>query len=187
LAEHHKSVKMNLCNSMIQYRYTFIPVCTIIFIVSFLFILSSCRTEGSNNLNQSQAASVKDSVSRLAANIAHNISHEGPNAWLHYFDKSPGFFMASGGKLVFPNYDSAAVFVQIFAKGVRNIQLTWSGLNVDPLTMDLAIIRASFHETITDTSGSQTPVDGYFTSLAVRRPEGWRLKNLHWSYPDQAH
>jgi len=187
LAQNHKTRYMQDNNYGLKYRYTFLTVCTSIFIVPFLFNLSSCGMEEQDSLNQTQVASVQGSVSILAANIAHDISQEGPNAWLRYFDKSPDFFMASGGKLVFPDYDSAAVFVHNFAKGVRSIQLTWNGLNVDPLTINFAIIRASFHETITDTSGGQTPVDGYFTSLAVRSPEGWRLRNLHWSYPDQRH
>jgi hypothetical protein len=128
-----------------------------------------------------QASCVQDSVRKMATAIVADVTRDGPKAWLHYFTQSPGFFMASGGKLVFPNYDSAAAFVNNFAAGVRSIQLIWSDLNVDPLTQNFAVIRASFHEVITNTSGSIMPVRGYFTGLAEHTSAGWLLRNLHWS------
>ena len=172
-------------NSRIQYRYTFIPVCTIILIVTFLFILSACRAGNSDSLDQAQAASVKDSVNRLAANVQHDVSQEGPKAWLRYFDKSPDFFMASGGKLVFPNYDSAVTFVKWFASTGRSIKLTWSDLKIDPLSSDLAVLRAYWFEVITDSSGNRTPSEGYFTGIVKYTPVGWKFRNLHWSIAGQ--
>lgn len=67
---------------------------------------------------------------------------------------------------------------------VRSIQLIWSDLNVDPITINLAFMRASFHEVITDTLGHQMPVEGYFTGLAEHNSTGWQLRNLHWSVPE---
>ena len=54
--QYNNSVYMQNYNSRIQYRYTFIPVCTIILIVTFLFILSACRAGNSDSLDQAQAA-----------------------------------------------------------------------------------------------------------------------------------
>lgn len=90
-------------------------------IISMLFIslLSSCRTNDSNNLDKTQANVVRDSVKMMAVNISDDISKIGPAAWLHYFARSPQFFMANEGKLVFPNYDSAVTFVNSYAAGAQ--------------------------------------------------------------------
>jgi hypothetical protein len=132
-------------------------------------------------MDQEKAAGIRDSVQHMAVIIAHDVSQEGPKAWLRHFSHSPEFFMANDGKLVFPNYDSAAVFVQKYATGVRSIQLIWSDLNVEPLTLNLAEMRANYHEVITDTSSRQIYADGYFTGLFQRDSTEWKLRSLHWS------
>jgi len=162
-------------------------MCTFLFPIFLLIILSSCQTKVLNSLEDKQAANIKDSVKQMASIIAGDISRDGPKAWLKHFAKSPQFFMASEGKLVFPNNDSAEVFVKNFAKSVSSIHLNWTGINVDPITINLAVMRAYFHEVITDTSGHQMPAEGYFTGLAEYTPEGWKLRNLHWSLAGNGH
>jgi hypothetical protein len=73
------------------------------FVVSMLF---SCKRNHAK-LSKEQNALVKDSVSRMAANIAADISKNGPRAWLNYFEDNPDFFMANEGQLVFKDYPSA--------------------------------------------------------------------------------
>ncbi len=149
--------------------------------ILLVFVFPACQLRVSNSLTEKQAISVQDSVRVMAAAIERDVTRDGPKAWLRYFARSPQFFMASEGKLVFPNNDSAAAFVQVFAALVRSIQLKWSGLDIDPLSPDLAVMRASFHEIITDTSGHQMPQEGYFTAVVEHNSIGWQLRNLHWS------
>ena len=147
-------------------------------------LAAGCGPNDSSALDPGASAEVRGAVRLLADSIAHDLTHDGPTAWLRYFEVSPGFFMASEGTLTFPNYDSAAAFVPRFASGVRRIALSWSDVRVDPLRSRLAVMGASFAEAITDTSGREITIGGYFTAVAEQTPSGWRLRDAHWSMKD---
>ena len=153
----------------------------IIILLIITILLASCHST-SASLQPKQVLEVRDSVTQLAASIAKDVSQEGPVAWLRYFENTPRFFMAVEGQLVFPNYDSAQSFINnSLIKSIRKINLHWSHIRIDPLTIKEASFAATFHEDITDSAGKETPQDGYFTSIAQHTPQGWKLLNAHWS------
>jgi hypothetical protein len=145
-----------------------------------LILLFSCNQKPS--FTTSEAASVKDSVLLLAANTAKDISTKGPIAWLYYFEDMPDFFMASNGDMAFPDYKTADSFIRnTLVKQIPHINLKWSNIRIDPLTPQVAVIGANFHEDITDALGKVTPFDGYFTATAHQTSKGWKYRNAHWS------
>jgi hypothetical protein len=81
---------------------------------ALVLLLPSCQKSRVDLLDRSQAAVVEDSVLAMAANVARDIGKEGPRAWLSYFARSPQFFMATEGKLDFPNIDSALILPHRF-------------------------------------------------------------------------
>ena len=128
------------------------------------------------------AGGVRDSVYKMTASIAADVTAKGPTAWLLYFEDTPSFFMASDGRLAFPNYDSARNFINnTLVKSIRTIILKWQDIHIDVLSPELANIAASFHEDIADVAGKTISIDGYFTALTHRATAGWRLRNAHWS------
>ena len=153
-------------------------------IITLLFALNvfiSCKSDHAQ-LSVTETALVKDSVTQMAANIARDISRNGPRAWLNYFEDSPGFFMANQGGLAFHDYQSARVFIlNTLVKSIIHIKLRWIHLRIDPVSTDTASIGADFHEDITDAAGKTISVDGYFTGLAHNNGDKWKLRNLHWS------
>jgi chemotaxis protein CheY-P-specific phosphatase CheC len=115
------------------------------FIGTMLFI-NSCRNNA-GSLTKEQSSIVKDSVQQMFGSIATAVSHEGPLAWLRYFENSPDFYMAAGGQLVFPDNQSATHFLKnIYAKSVSSIELRWKDIRIDPLSSRTAGIAAIFHE-----------------------------------------
>jgi hypothetical protein len=152
-----------------------------LFPLTFIIFLISCSSKRSA-LNSSQISAVRDSVLIMTESIAASVSQQGPVAWLHYFEDTANFYMASEGRLVFPNHDSAGSFINnTLVRTIRKIELQWHGIRIDPLTTDFAGIAASFHEDITDSTGKKIPEDGYFTGLAHQTSAGWKLMNAHWS------
>ncbi len=143
-------------------------------------ILAACQGKRQSP-DEGQLGAVRDSVQVFASTVAHEVTREGPRAWLRFFSHSPEFFMASQGKLVFPTIDSASVLVEYLAVQVRSIQLTWADMSVDPLSPQLAGFRASFHEIVTERSGQPTPIEGFCTATVEHTGAGWRFRNLHWS------
>src|SRR5690349_12465364 len=98
---------------------------TLILITLAIFAISC--TSNTTSLTSKQASAIKDSVQQMTESIAKNVSLEGPVAWLRYFENSPDFFMASGGKLVFPNIDTATKIINtILVKRILKIELRWT-------------------------------------------------------------
>src|ERR1700753_3393631 len=84
-------------------------------------LITSCKSS-TTQLSAAENASVKDSVTRMAANISHDLSATGPAAWVNYFENDPGFFMASGGSLVFRDYATAKMYtLDTVAKNLKKI------------------------------------------------------------------
>jgi len=142
-----------------------------------LAVTGGCREEPSNQ----GTMGVEEEVRRMASDLSRDLGREGPSAWLRYFEPTEEFFMVSDGALKFDGYASAERYLGEFAPGVVGMELTWQDLRIDPLSPDLAVLAASYQELIDETSGSQLAFGGYVTALAVRTPEGWRLRHLHWS------
>ena len=153
----------------------------VIVAIAYCSCLVACHTNN-DILQPNETIAVQDSVATLARAIAKDVTLDGPVAWLRYFDSSANFFMASGGELQFANYDSAKNFINnTLVKSISKIELHWTDIRIDPLTLKLAGMAATFHENITDASGKQFSFNGYFTATAKQTPQGWKLHNLHWS------
>lgn len=148
----------------------------------FIFCFISSCSNNTGAFTSEERSLVQDSVQLMAESIEKNVSQQGPMAWLRYFESAPDFFMASDGRLVFPNIDTATNFINtILIKSISKIELHWSNIRIDPLTAEIASISAAFHEDITDATGKKTPHDGYFTAIAHQTKQGWKLHNAHWS------
>lgn len=145
-------------------------------------MMVSCRIHESGRNDAAASRSVKDSVRQMMARIAADVSNNGPIAWLTYFEDTTAFFMASDGRLVFQDHRSARDFIEnTLPKIIHKINLRWVQIRVDSLSPALAAVAASFHEDITDTAGKVLPSEGYFTGIAEQAPDGWQLRNAHWS------
>ena len=117
----------------------------------------------------------------MADAISRDLHNDGPIAWLRYFSHSPHFFMASDGQLVFPNIDTANVFVPQFAKKIQRVDLTWSDVRVDSLAPGLGVLAASFREIQFGAPSVRDTASGYFTGIVEYTKRGWKLRNAHWS------
>jgi SnoaL-like domain len=150
-------------------------------IIGLLCCIVAC-SDNKKAYTTNQLAAVRDSVQIMTESIARDVSGEGPVAWLKYFENTPDFFMASEGRLVFPNSDSATAFIKnILVKSISKIELRWDHIRIDPLTTKLAGVSANFHEDIIDPTGKKIVGDGYFTGIAEETSQGWKLRNAHWS------
>jgi hypothetical protein len=153
------------------------------------FGLAGCSacTAGSaelQSLTPASAAATDESARTFMHTVAHDVTQEGPLAWLKFFNTGPEFFMAVNGQLAFPNAAAAKEGTQNFARTINRIDLTWGDdLRVDPLTAELAVVAASWREIQVDKAGHRIEEAGYFTGLAEYRDGRWRFRDAHWSAP----
>ncbi|HEX4850567.1 MAG TPA: hypothetical protein VFV08_07170, partial [Puia sp.] len=160
---------------------------SILMIKSSLFFLLtifffSCNQPATTVTETKPTLAAPDSVRSFVESISRDITQNGPNAWLQYFENSPDFFMASEGKIIFPNYDSADGFIKhTLVKMFTKIELSWTEVKVDVLSSDYASVAATYLENKTNASGVKDTEQGYFTGLAHLQNGKWKLRNAHWS------
>lgn len=158
------------------------PYHTVLPVLAFISVLLFSCQGSKTSLSEDQSRAVKDSVLKLANMTAKGISTKGPIAWLDYFEDSAGFFMANDGSIQLPDYKTANSFIKTtLVKAISKITLKWSAIRVDPLTPEIAVMAAGYHEDITDASGKTTPYDGYFTAVVHKTAAGWKFRDEHWS------
>jgi len=136
----------------------------------------------SQPLTAAASTAAEQSVRAFVQNVAHDVTQEGPAAWRREFADSPSFFMASEGRLVFPDSASATTGIQDLARTVKQITLQWGNdLRVDALTRDLAAVGVSYHEVRVGIDGARVDESGFFTGTAEYRGGRWQFRNAHWS------
>ena len=127
-------------------------------------------------------AEVETSVQSFARSVAEEVTRQGPAAWRDFFEDSPSFFMAVDGRLQFPDGAAAKAAIPELTRSIQKIELEWGkDLRVDPLTEDLAVMGAPWHEILTLADGNRLDVSGYFTGFVESRDGHWRFRNVHWS------
>ncbi len=148
---------------------TFIPV---IIFFTIACITTTCKNDRKVSVNRIQQ--MMDSVERSLL--------QGPKEWLNYFEDTHSFYMISDGKLVFPDYNIAAKFINDTLVNIINtINLKWSNISVDVLNDNTALARAAFNEDIKFKQGNVVNYDGYFTAVIDNTSSGFKFRNLHWS------
>ena len=136
----------------------------------------------SAQLAPARKTAVEQEVRQFVGAVSRDITQQGPAAWEKHFAESPAFFMASEGKLVFPNRQAATQAIGELSHTIQHIELTWEDyLRVDALTPEFAVVASSWHEVQVDKEGRQTIESGYFTGLAERHDGQWKFRNAHWS------
>ncbi len=154
--------------------------CTLLAVVAFC-VMSWFDASG-QSLTEAQAKQITEGVRRFARTVAHDVTTEGPKAWRRHFQDTPSFFMASEGRLVFPNSEAATTAIDELASTIKNIELRWGhDLRVDPLAPNLATLATEYHETRVSTAGRRVEEEGYFTGTVEYRSGRWQFRNAHWS------
>jgi hypothetical protein len=122
-------------------------------------------------------------VRAMLAALQVDLEREGPAGWMAYFAEDPAFFMASEGRLLFPDRAAAAEMVAAFDPRVAHMQLWLDDVRVELLDARRAVVAAAYREVILDVDEHETPMRGYLTALVELVDGAWRFRNLHWSSP----
>ena len=133
---------------------------------------------------RSRGCRIVEGLRTFTATVAHDITQEGPLAWSKFFEDNPAFFMAVNGQMAFPSGAAAKSGIQNVALALKHIELKWGDdLRIDPLTPELAVVAAPWHEIQIDSAGHRVEETGFFTGLAELRDGRWQFRNVHWSSP----
>lgn len=153
-------------------------------LASAVYVMYAHASPDSPSLSPVQSGGVESAVKSFAQSVANDVTHDGPIAWHKYLEDSPAFFMAVDGAMAFPNSAAAKSGVDAFAPTIQHIELKWGDdLRVDPLTSNLAVVAASYHELQIFTSGKRVDETGFFTGTVELRDGRWQFRNAHWSQP----
>ena len=156
-----------------------------------LFVVASSGTNtraaessGLQSPASTKAGTTEGDVRKFMAQVAFDVTQDGPLAWLKHFEKGPAFFMAVNGQLAFPDSNAAKVGTKEFARRIRHIELKWGqDLRVDPLTADFAVVATSWREVQIDSARHRVEESGMFTGIVELRDGRWQFRDAHWSSP----
>jgi hypothetical protein len=133
-------------------------------------------------LTPAQAVIVTDGVLTFAHTVERDVTQQGPSAWGEHFEDVPQFCMVVNGQMAFPSGAAAISGIPTVAKQFKQITLHWGDdLRVDPLTADLAVFAAPYHESLVTADGHHIDSNGYFTGVAEFRSGSWKFRDAHWS------
>jgi hypothetical protein len=122
----------------------------------------------SHSVTPDGASSVDQAVRAFMQTVSHSVTHDGPMAWIKYFDSTSAFFMAVNGQMAFPNSAAAQEGTRKFAQTIRHIELKWGDdLRVDPLTNQFAVVAVSWSEIQVDTAGHSVTVNVFFRGFCL--------------------
>jgi hypothetical protein len=158
-----------------------LAVCCCIFLGIAIFTGSYARS--SQSITPARAATVDQEVHQLMRSVAHDVTEQGPLAWLKYFEAGSSFFMVVDGQMAFADGTAAREGTQSFSRTIQHIELQWGDLRIDPLTSEFAVVGAPWREITVDNTGHRKEDLGFFTALAEFRDGRWQLRNAHWSSP----
>lgn len=137
---------------------------------------------GSASLTAERKVAIEKEVRQFAESVARDVTQKGPGGWQRHLADDPAFFLAADGKLQFPNRQTAREGIEEFTHTIPHVELNWGDdLRVDPLTVDLAQMRTSWHEVLVDNNGHRMEEMGFFTGLVEKREGQWQFRNAHWS------
>jgi hypothetical protein len=144
----------------------------------------AAESSGLQSLASTKAETTEGDVRKFMAQVAFDVTQDGPLAWLKHFENGPAFFMAVNGQLAFPDSNAAEVGTKKFAQGIRHLELKWGqDLRVDPLSAKFAVVAASWREIQIDSAGHRVEESGMFTGLVELRDGRWQFRDAHWSSP----
>jgi hypothetical protein len=134
-------------------------------------------------MSAARRAVVEEGVKKFAADVAHDVTQQGPSAWHQHFADVPGFFMVVNGQLAFADNKGAAEGIDAAARRFKHIDLTWGNdLRVDALAPDLAVLGASFTEVLEAAAdGHRETEHGFFSGVVEKRHGHWQFRDAHWS------
>ena len=153
--------------------------------ICLVTLCGACNSQrlGSPAIAPEREAEIRREVQEFAATVARDVTQDGPAAWRKHFSEGPEFFMVSEGHLQFPNSASAIAGIQELRRTIKHLELDWSDVRVDPLTPELAVMGAGWHEVVELAEGKRVEDTGYFTGIAEHRNGRWQFRNAHWSVP----
>lgn len=152
-----------------------------------IFVFAGCGGQRSNSgeleaVPLERAVQITGEVHSFMQSVAQDVTKDGPTAWRREFTDSPAFFMASEGRLIFGDSAAASAGIQNLPEMIKQIELKWGeDLRVDPLTHDLAVVGATYHESRVDPAGARLEENGYFTGVVQYRLGRWEIRDAHWS------
>jgi hypothetical protein len=175
---------LNILSHSGRWRMTFAALRLWLFGFPLAMVGVACGSPVSRlPLEADRSEAIRDSVKQFFESIPATLTEDGPIAWLRHFEEGPEFFMASDGELAFPSSDSAKAFVRLLSQRISAIRLLWADMRVVPLGPGIAVVGATYRETVTDTAGTEVDFGGFMTGVSRHHQEGWRIQNLHWSSP----
>lgn len=141
-------------------------------------VLAGC---GGGRFTPLHRQAMADSVRQFLNEYVEAVNRVDFAAIRTFYADAPGFHWADRGRLAYPSYQSLVSTFDSLTGVVTSIRLTVDVPRVVPLRPGLAMLTATYRQSLADTGRQQFRSAGAFSGVVEHRDDGWKFIAGHAS------
>ena len=144
-----------------------------------LTLLAACQP-ATTELTESQRIALADTVRQLTDRVLDLTGDA--DAWMDLFASGPEFRYVQNGAIL--SHDDLADEMAAYVAACKEQSWAWDDVHVVVLDPDAAVVTATYHGAVTDTSGQRFTFDrAVATYVYARRGGAWKIVQAHEYFP----
>ena len=133
----------------------------------------SCQQE--SQLTNSQRDEIINGVKKMAIQFFVDSDAKNVDAVLSHLDNSSTFFWVFPPDPTHISRDDLASALKAEIEADNSVKSAWDNIQIVPLTTELAYYQGSFHQVLTDPSGTVSEYFGIESAVIILRKDGWKF------------
>lgn len=151
-------------------------------LVGSLVLLAAACQPKERPVGPAEQAAIADSVTNLADSLFAALNARSADRMYALYAPGEALVSADNGRLV-ASRDSMERADRAFWGSLKAAQFTEDGRKVQVLARSVVVYTDSWHGSMTDSANTVTSMQGAWTGVFQRLPEGWRIVSQHGSMP----
>jgi len=133
-------------------------------------------------MSAAEQAAIADSVTNLADSLFAGLNARSMDRVYALYASGDALISVDNGRLV-ASRDSMERADRAFWASLKAAQFTEDGRKIQVLARNVVVYSDAWRGSMTDSSGKVTQMQGAWTGVWQRLPEGWKIVTQHGSMP----
>ena len=148
-------------------------------VVASLALAVACQSSGNQSTSEAALDAVKAEI-RAAADAAISGFNQGDAT--PYLDQLTDVQIYAENLMIYPSPDSLRSAINQFMASGMSVKMEWTGEpQVIALGADLGVFSSTLRETLTDSAGDASVIEGAWTGVYKRIDGSWKIVAAHES------
>ncbi len=147
------------------------------FFSSLILFIAFVSCQQKSQLTDSQREEIINGIKKMAIQFFVDSDSKNFDAVLSHLDNSSTFFWVFPPDPTHISHDDLASALKAEIESDNSVKSDWDDIQIEPLTTELAYYQGSFHQIVTDSSGTVTEFIGIESAVIILRKDGWKFLN----------